>query len=186
MRLCFVLLCVCFYVCSYCTYTPSQFPFPHPCLGLCEETLSLKIDKQLSWNFTTFQFLVLIFSLVIFLISMWLKCCSEVHYVPFSTNLNLFRKKKTYSKSILWQILSVNLVVFFLSECESDHVYALILANLNLNFFHGIFLKYRKYLQLLLVLSMFSISTTPVAQLLLYISNCYPFDFKKKSIHGFS
>ena len=181
MRLFFVLLYV-FYVCSYCTYIPTQSLFPHPCLALCENNLSLKMDIQLWWNVTTFQVLVLIFSLAMFFISMWLKCCSEARYVPFSTNLNLFCKNKTYSKSYYWWIFLINLVVLFLVECESDHLYALILANLNLNFLHVMILKYKNCLPLVLALTMFSISTTPAAQLLcICITQIVTFSFSKNS-----
>ena len=54
-----------------------------------------------------------------------LHLCKHVRYVTFTTNLNLYSKKKTELKSpqCIWLYLSITILGLLLNECEKDKIF---------------------------------------------------------------
>ena len=123
------------------------------------------------------RLLILILWVIILQYKVWLHMCRNTHYVPFDTNLNLFKKNKSYSIltcSHLW-FTSAGLALVLLSEYETDFIQFL-LAVMSPSFellpcfelMLYLLSKFKKTLSFTFfvasVFLIFTISTTPSAQ----------------------
>ena len=134
-------------------FTFSMFPFPSP--SPIKQNLSDRYSfSESSLNFTKknynniVQILILTFGLLTFLWLTWLHLYSEVKYVAFNINLNIYNKKylfKLPTQFFCWH-LSSTVVMLFLSVCEKEQIFLFfIYENPNPDFVLGL-QSWTKYL----------------------------------------
>ena len=120
------------------------------------------------------RLLVLILCVIFLQYQVWLHICRNTHFAPFDTNLNLFKKNKSYSIlscACLW-FTSTSLALVLFNEYETDLIQFLAIMQLNFEFLPRIELilylvsKFKKIISITLFLAsvflIFAISTTPV------------------------
>ena len=125
------------HVCS----TPSPAPLPPPSdvsTGLSETSDVLNEKRTVFLDWVIFQLLLLILCLIFFHYQVWLHVCSNTYYVPFDTNLSLFKKNKYYTIhflcSFLWYLSANFLALVLLSESNTNCIHlflAVIIPNFN-------------------------------------------------------
>ena len=125
--------------------------------------------NKIEINLNIVQILILSFSLITFLWQTLLHLCSQVRYVAFNINLNIY-KKKYFSNSppFCWWYISITIVTLLLSEYENEQILLFVICgNPNLNFVLGLALKFKKTLSLTLLgtssIFMFTIAVTPTS-----------------------
>ena len=152
---------------------PSSAGFSY-CLN---ETEDVPTKETVILNRIIFFLLILIFWLILLLYQIWLHVCRKTHYVPFDTNLNIFRKNKNHPihslcSFSLYSSASLALVLL-ISEYEN---FTPLLAVMSPNFDLNPYFKLSRYLlskfkktilktfYVALVLFIFSTATTAKAQ----------------------
>ena len=164
-------------------FTPSLPPLPpsDASSGSYETSDVLIVNRTVFLDRIIFQFLLLILCLVFLQYKVWLHLCGNTYYVPFDTNLSLFKKVK-YSTihhlcSFLWYYSANFLTLVLLSESKTNCIHlflVVIIPNFNyLSFFeHIVYLlhKFRKTISwtffVASVILIFSMATTPNTQYL--------------------
>ena len=152
--------------------------------GLGETSNVLNVKRTVFLDMVILQLLILILCLIFSQYKIWLHLCGNTYYVPFDTNLSLFKKNK-YSTlhllcSSLWYFLANSLVLILLSESKTNCIHlflAVIIPNFNfLSYFEPIVYllhKFRKTIPwtffVASVILIFSMATTPSTQ---YLSIC--------------
>ena len=190
MRLLFTLFIVLFLVFIHVgnihvLWTPSLPTLPQsPGFNYVLDTNDVSIAKRTAFlDMTVLYFLILILWLIFLQYQAWLHMCSNTYYVPFDTNLNLFKKKKNSLfplYSCLWYSSVCFTVLVLLSDYETNFMhFFLAVMSPNSKFlpcFEFIFLllsKFKKAISTTLfvtsVIFILTTSTTPNAQ---YICVC--------------
>ena len=163
---------------------PSLLP-PPPAAGasnyLLNESNDIPTKGTVFLNSILFFLLILVLWLLILLYQVWLHMSRKTYYVPFDTNLNLFRKDKKNSMlclySFLWYSSASFLALVLLSEYENTHFFLAVSPNIDfLSFFEQILQVYSKFkktisttLSVIYVLIILSTATTPNTQ---YVCIC--------------
>ena len=116
-------------------------PSPSSCPSLSPPSSEVRSDlhetnyppnakKTVYLNRAIFQLLVLILWLIFLLYQAWLLLSSSMSYIPFDTNLSLFKKNKFILSSSLYSRLCYSsasfLALVLLSECEPNCLYSLV------------------------------------------------------------
>ena len=167
MRFYPIIFCFCSYIYFDCSFK-IPIPPPQPQLGLFGNTESVKNVLSLKTNF---QLLLVILSLITLLCLVWLKLCSEVHYVLFSTNLNLHSKQKILRSPCYMLWFSANLLILLLADSEMYQISSLlIILTPSLTIMPTRILKYKKTLSKYFfgahVISIFAIATTATSHII--------------------
>ena len=121
--------------------TPPLLPLPSSSAGFSyclNETKHVPTKKSLSLDRIFFFILVLVLWLILLQYQIWLHVCRKTHYVPFDTNLNLFRKNKNHPILSLcyfsWYSLPSVALVFLISEYENVTAFLLVVMSPNFDF----------------------------------------------------
>ena len=169
-----------FHVCL----TPSLLLLP-PSAGVSyylNETNDVQTKEMVLLDNILFLLLILISWLILLLYQVWLQVCSNTYYVPFDTNLNIFKKNLNPSIPPLWLFLWYSspsfLALVLLSEYENFKHSLIAFMSPNLICFPCFELsiclfEFRKTISttfsVAFVLLIFSTATTPNAQ---YVCIC--------------
>ena len=163
-------------------FTFSMFHFPSP--SPLKQNLCYKVSffSGSSLNFTKntieinysniVQILILCSSLIILSWLTLLHLCSQVRYVAFNINLNIYNKKNiSKSPHFCWWHLLSTMVLLLLNECEKEQIFLFfICGNPNFDFVLGLALKFKKSLAFTLfstsAIFIFSIAATPATHLI--------------------
>ena len=162
---------------------PSSQSGENRCLLQSKEILNTNTTRFL--NEIILQLLILFLCLILLLYQAWLHSCSKTYYVPFDTNLSLFKKNK-YSPTLTLKFMhimwysSASILVLLISDCKINSIYFCLVTmkpNLGLNFCADFLFyllpKFRKTLSLTLSVTtailIFSLATTPSSQ---YVCVC--------------
>ena len=178
----------------------NPFPPTHPpssgvTYGLFQSSDVPSTRITLTLDSVTFHLLILALWLTVLQYQAWLHMCSNTHFVPFETNLSLFKRIKNAPTltlcSCVWYYSASSLTLALFSECETNFIYFLIatMSNFKLLFCYELLLylitKFKKIISLTLfvttVILIFSIATTPYAQYVcIYVLQVFCLSFAKE------
>ena len=180
-------------------YLTPSFPSSHPSsgvsYGLYETNKFSTVKITVFMDRVIFQLLILILWVIFLQYRVWLLLCRSTHYVPFHTNLNLFKKNESYSilsYSYLW-FTSASLALVLLNEYETDFIhFFLVVMSPNFDFrpcfdliLYLLYYFKKTISTTLFVVSMFlifTISTTPSTQYVcIFVLQIFCLSFAKES-----
>ena len=179
-------------------FTPSLHPFPSSSgvsNGLYESKDVSTSKKTVFIDLVVFHLLIFILWLIFLQYQSWVYICSNTDYVPFDTNLNLFKKKKNSIfpwYSCLWYSSTNFIALILLSEYETKNLpFFLAIMSKNSDFLlwfeltFQLLFKFKKTITMMFlvtsVILIFSIATNPSDQ---YVCVCvlqiFCFSFVRK------
>ena len=112
------------------TLTPSPLPPSSEISCGLHDTENIPIIKRTVFlDKVFFHLLILILWLIFFQYQAWLHMCSNIHYVPFDTNLNILKRNKNSILTLcscLWYSSAGILALFLLTDYETNFIHILI------------------------------------------------------------